>query len=406
MGESYSCAAGGVIVAGKYRRPSWRRASTAFTWGTIPVSNTLDGINPSNNPIYNSDYPSRPVWRLTNAVGGICNGSGNNLFPYSGAIWDESTGRLILPLQGGHGDHGGNDPYDVRLYDDIPNWVMRRPPSGALPLIAGGLPAGSTPQNTSFLLADGQEHSGVYADGRPRSMHSYRLHSYVPGIGPVMSGLGGIYPSGQASLAQTWSLDETSWEWTYRTTRSGYASGYVMEGASIYDPTRNRVWWLGAGLSRLWWLNLDTWTWVDTGHDKNTSGGTSLIYCKEIDALFEGCAYYTNDFAVWNPATGVQYQPAIIGAAPHSIDGNGGMAWCNSLQCMVILGSTGQIYTLTPGANPFTDAWTWGQITVAGTPSAQYSGGGTTSRFQYSERLNGFILLNSTAEQPYFLALD
>jgi len=76
------------------------------------------------------------------------------------------------------------------------------------------------------------------------------------------------------------------------------------------------------------------------------------------------------------------------------------------MRCMVLLGSTGQIYTLTPGANPFTDAWTWGQIAITGAPSAQYSGGGTTSRFQYSARLNGFILLNSTAEQPYFLPLD
>lgn len=375
-------------------------------WGILPVTNTLNDLDPDANPLYNADYPSRAVWRLTNAQGGITNGaSNNNLFAYSGMAWDEENGVAWLPLQGGHGDYGGNEPYKVRLYDDSPAWEMPRGPSGSLPLIAGGLPAGSTPYGNTFLLGDEQEHSGVYADGRPRAMHSYRLNVHVPGVGMVATGLGGIYASGQASLPQTWLMDEATCEWTRKNDRAGGMMGGIMGSAAAYDKSRHCVWYLGSGASSLWHLNLSTWVWTPSTAYKNTGGDTGLIYADNIDTLIEFASYYALKFQVWNPATQTTYTPTVIGTMP-AMDGNTGVTWCSSLGAMVVSGADGALAAIYPGADPFTDPWTVGSIATTGSPSPQYTGGGTLNRFVYMARLNGFFLLNAAGERPYFLPLD
>lgn len=72
--------------------------------------------------------------------------------------------------------------------------------------------------------------------------------------------------------------------------------------------------------------------------------------------------------------------------------------WSNST-------NTTQITTLTPGANPRTDAWTVSTLPVSGanavTPSARVSQG-TYGRFAYSPRLGGFLVFNSTSGSHYF----
>ncbi len=402
MDDLYSTSSGGVISAGRYYNPLWRRSLTANTWTTIPASNYVTSIDPDKTATYNADYPSRAVWRRT--ATGDTNGTGVNVLPYSGATWDEQHGVFWLPLGGGHGDYAGNESYKIRLFDDTPSWSMPLPPSGSVPFITGGLPAGATPQGNSYLLDDGAETSGVYKDGRPRSMHSYRLHVYVPNIGNIMCNQAAQFIS-TAATNKTWLQNPTTAEWEYKVTRTGYAVGTNMEGSSTYDSTRNLVWYLGAGFSALWSLDPTTWTWVESANQKNTSGGTGLFYCSGKDCLFEVCSYYTNKFAVWNPSTKTQYTPNVSGTAP-SFDGNSGITWCTKLGCIVVLVSGGALYTLTPGANPYTDTWTWGTLPVSGAPSALYSGGGTLSRFQYSQRLDGFILLNSLSELPYFFPLS
>lgn len=401
-----------LFIGGRETRATWRLAMSANTWGEIPTT-LLSSIDPKNSLTHNPNYPSVAPWNRT-ASGNVNKPSVDAVMvAYCGGAFDDATGTFWLPLGGGHADSGDNASYKINLNVESPSWSMVRPPSGSTTLIAGGLPSGSTAQGSSFLLDDGQETSGVYADGRPRAIHSYRKHVYLPGVGPIMAVQGGTFTSVGESTKKTWSMDESTGEWTHHSTADAmtYVGG-SSGGSACLDTTRNKVLWLGAGTgSRLYRLDHTAWAWSQVSADTNAAtGDVSITYIHEHDIVFEVCAYFSNGFCVRDAATGAITYPSVTGTPP-TMDAAYGHAWVPDVGMVFCVGKT--LYKLTPTGNAKTDAWAWSVLAADNaslpTDTGSKSSGGTGgmySKFGYSARLGGLYRFTNYTDKPWFYATE
>ena len=387
VGDSYGVASGGVIAAGRYHWPAWRRAMQPGTWAQVP-GNKLSDINPANNPAINPNYPSAAPWSGDTGFAAVVSA-------WCGACWDDGTCTFWLPLQGGHNDYFGNEPYKTTLLADTPAWSMLRNPTGAV-------------GNTGGTFNDGLESTGVNWDGRYRACHSYNKPVYVPGKGPIMTILSSTSPN-PSGPNYTLLLNETTGEMTHVSTLSA-AGG--PDGGSAYDQTRNRIWWIGSNGARLSYLDCDTWAWttLSDGTYHNDYSHQGLVYIPGKDVLLN-LSDGTGVISVFTTA-GIRYQPGVTGAGAVSLGGSAGAKWSESLGCVLIWNNstnTTQITTLTPpSGDPLTQPWILGTLPVSPsntvTPTAR-SGNGTYGRFQVSERLGAAILINAVDQQIYAFAV-
>lgn len=408
--DTYSIASGAAFRAGRGAPapaaglPSWRTGRAALTWMEVPAGNLLSDVDPSNDPAYNPNYPARAPWRRT--ASGNTNYSNNNaaLIAYCGTCYDDATGRVLLPLGEGHSDGAANEPYVFTAAADVPMWSMMRPPSGSVPLIAGGLPAGSTPQGASFLLDDGKETTGVYADGRPRAIHSYRKHVYVPGKGPVLSVQGGTFSSA-GDAKRTLLLNETSWEWTqvatlaYSSTSSGCGS--------CYDPVRRKLYIAMPGSSRMIRIDVDSWASdLLTPAAIVNSSNAAAIYASDLDRVIH-IGSGSDPLRVVHPDTGAVSIP-VVPALPVALVAAMGLDWVPGLGLVVHpMEASGAVYLLRPPANGAdTGAWTAETLATVGTPPGGMSGLGWWSKFFYSAKLRGLFRFHAANAKPWFLPLE
>jgi hypothetical protein len=386
VSNTYTVSSGQAIRAGWSYLPAWRSEMAPHTWALVP-GNKLSDIDPAANAAINPNYPSAAPWAATSGLPAI-------VTAWNGACWDDASATFWLPLQGGHSDYAGNEPYKNCLFADTPAWSMLRNPTGA---------TGNT-----GTLNDGQEASGVYFDGRRRAIHSYNKPVYVPGKGPLVSVQGNTSYTANGPN-DTLLLNETTGEMTKVATLAAPGS-QSSGGACCYDPTRNRVWWIGSGDGRISYLDCDSWVWttLSGGTNNGVWADSALVYVPGLDVL---CHITSSGIQVFTPA-GIKYTPGITGSGGASLTGSGGAQWCSSLGCILFWhNTTGRdvITTLAPPVNPLTTAWTLGTLAVSGSnavvPTAA-SGNGTFGRFQVSEKLRAAFLLNATNQQIYAFALD
>lgn len=388
VGDSFAVASGGVIAGGRYRWPAWRRAMSAGIVAQIG-SNKLSDINPANNPAINPNHPATPEWQGAGGQSAVVNA-------WCGACWDEQGGRLWLPLSGGHGDYAGNEGYKVRLFDESPAWEMTRPPSGAI----GNL----------LTTNDGQEATGNYSDGRPRAIHSYNKHVYVPGVGPLCIVQGNTAWSAADGSARSLLLNESTGEFTAPVTHPS-AGASTSGAAACYDESRHCVWYRAASDGRMHKLDIASWTWNTNGSWQYDSAWNykKLIYLPEHDVVLQVDEAKTGGFALWNLTAGNYSTPGATNAAPTGLTWGGaaGVAWDGSrlLVWNNTTGYTHKIFTLTPGAS-LADPWTWGELSFSGVTPSVAPTNGTYGRFAYSPRLNGCLLQNETTQKTYFFAIE
>lgn len=385
VGYTYTCASGAGIYGGKYNRPAWRRAIAARNWAEVG-GNTLSNVDPKLDEAVNPNYPLNAPWTATTGFSG--------LFAYSGGCYDQDRMVFHLPLQGGHQDYAGNEPYKFDMSVDVPMWVRIRNPSGAI----GNL----------GTLNDGQEATGLYFDGRPRAIHSYNKPVYVPGVGPVIS-VQGNTSYAAAGPNRTLVINENTGEVDLFGATNSYANA-SSGGGACYDPSRHCVWFRGAATGFMSKYDIATDSWSSVGTSHGMSQYVAITYLPDHDCILIVSPAYTNRIAVFDCVTGVITQPSISGsyvgftslegtAQPALIDGTNTVAvWNNSSDTTVI-------NTLTFASNPRTDTWVVGQLSVSGgvTPTAKNSNG-TYGRFFYSRKLDGFGLINATTQNMYFYA--
>lgn len=376
--------------------PPWAANARSGTWVEVPMAATLSSVDPSRSSQYNPRYPSAPEW----------SGSGGQsmiVTAWCGAAYDEATDTMWLGVGGGHRDYAGNEVYRCGFFDSAPTWEMVRPPSGAV----GNL----------LTTNDGRESTGLYADGRPRAVHTYNKWVYVPGVGPVLGVHGNT--SYSAAAGRTWSvfIDPTTGEASFTVDHS--IAGIATAMGACYDQSRHAIWLAPSNTSTIYRYNIPTSGGAHTGSAARAigSGGmsryyTSLTYLPGHDCLLVGQSdedSTSGSWRVFDCATGVAYSPTFNGSAPMG-GGNGKTqprwvpalgavcAWHNS-------SNTTQITKLTPGADPRTGAWTVSALPVSSsnavTPSGRVSQG-TYGRFAYSPRLGGFLVFSSTSGSTYF----
>lgn len=367
---------------------------SANTWALVGA-NTLGDINPRNNPAINPLYPAGTGWGGSQA---------GMILAWNGAAWDEASATLWFPLQGGHADYGGNEPYKIGLGAESPTFIMVRNPSGAIGNVL----------NTD----DGNENSGVYSDGRLRSPHSYNNNIYVPGVGPVITRLAGVYKSGQTGTNKAYKLDEITGEATLICDFSALNSG-TQYGGAAYDAVRNRILTTGIGNTPL--VKIDMTTGIGSivvASDNYITGGAHLKVMQDDDLLMVlhqgGSGYPPAVYIRELSSLNTKIHPTITGAysAGLSLTGHAGLEWDSVNRRFLIWDNatnTTEISTLTPGANPRTDPWVAGVLAVSGsnavTPTAA-APNGTYGRFGYSKKLGGCFLLNSTSQKMYFFATE
>lgn len=387
VNDTYTAASGAGIYGGKYNWPLWRRSIAAQHWGVIP-SNTLASIDPEDNPAYNPNYPAPAPWHGTL-------GQEAMITAWCGGCYDSDGDVLWLIQGGGHGDYGGNEPYKLDLSLDSPDFVMVRPPSVSM----GG----------------GTGVDGLADDGRPRSTHTYNKSVYIPGVGPALGALGLTYPN-LLGVNNPFVFSPVTGEVTRVGPTNPYEGASQLDAAGVcYDSLRNCIWIQGTGRNDMTRWNMDTDTfdrYINTGSGR--SGYVSLEYMPDHDCIVMLHSNAPYGMRVFDCATGTMYSPTITGSFPSGItvssmsgaqpryvqSGQFFAVWNNST-------NTTAITIFNVPANPRTGTWTVGQLPVAGgntvTPTVR-TPNFTYGRFFYSQKLDGFGLINGVTEQPYFYA--
>lgn len=361
------------------------------------MANTLASINPINNPAINPNYPSAPEWAPND-------GSFETVVTaWCGAAFNEDQAEMWMGIHGGHTDYAGNEILACSFSSETPTWRMVRKPSGAI----GNL----------LHTDDGLEATGVYSDGRPRSIHTAGKWCYVPGAGPVLMTLGGGAWQ-PARGGKNWAafVNESTGESSFTSVPEGV--GLVDNSGACYDSRRRAVW---VGIrNRGSLLRYDVpasggahaGSYTNVGAGDAGYGNQNLCYMPAHDCILHADSFDDDTNSRWRVfdcATGVWHKPAFNGslAGPLSV-GTGQLRWVPSLGAACFWDNqtrTTLITKVTPGTNPRTDAWTISSMPVSSanavTPSAR-TPHGTFGRFAYSALLGGFLLFNNTAGPTYF----
>lgn len=393
VNETFSGALGATLYLGRAApalgRPAWRTAMTINTWANLPGA-AFSTFNPELNPAINPGFGGTSPWHASNGFAGKSNA-------WCGRAWDEATGTLWAPLDGGHADWGGNEPFRSCLFVDTPTWDMLRNPSGSLP--------------GAITINDGAEATGLFtADGKLRPGHSYNNNVYVPGVGPVVTRGEFVYLSGQAGFKRAYKIHETTGEATLLCDWSALAGAGSGTGGATYDASRHCVWFMGTGNAGL--MKLDMTTNVATvalAANNYNNNYARLVYLPTIDmvAVFHngGGGYLASKFYLIDVANGFTIiQPTLTGSYSAGLNLNGqvGADW-DGTKFGLWNNSTNrtEISTLTPTGNPRTAPWAWGVMTVGGsnavTPTTAMSNG-TFSRFGHSTKLGGWYLQNAVSD--------
>lgn len=385
--DSYTLNADGSCYVGRFKVPAWIRNQASETWGIVPLAKKWSDVNPDNDPLVNPNYPAAAPWKAAGSFNARAT-AWNGQTSYGGVIYD--------PPAGGHNDWAGNDRYKLDLRSDAPSVVRLVNPSGAI--------------GNEITLDDGQEPSGLYSDGQPRSPHNYNAPVYFqPTNKVVLAVLGtGLYKSGSAGTraAAVFNADTGAFEGLTSEAPSGTGTPSPM--ASCYDGNRQLIWYRGAGTARFATLNPTTNEWVNRGNQTALSGSISFCYIQDHDVIFVVNGVYGNKFAIFDCSTYQYYQPAISGSfvgmalngtcQPHYIGGGKLAFWNNDT-------NTTQINILSFSGDPRVATFTVSQLPVSPsntvTPTIKVPNG-TYGRFQWHPTLGIYTVLNGMSQDLYF----
>jgi hypothetical protein len=367
-------------VTPRVTTPAWRSSMAARTWKKIGA-NTLDSLNPDNNPALNPNYPATK-WRGNSGFSSI-------ITAWNGGAFNRLTNTLRLN-GGGHADWSGNEMYDIDISAENPTWVMARAPSGAI----GNL--GS--------LNDGNEGSNVYFDGRPRSAHSYNNLVWVGR--EFYNLLGSQYITGDSGSRLF--RHRSDWE----------SLGIVGFGAAsqfagiCYDSLRNQLVMSTTTNVPLRTFNLSTGAFASTSKSHNIGSYQRLVYVPTHDVVVVLNDNYTNRFSIYDfgrTAASALPQPPVNGTIPGTRHQTG--EWVPSLGAVVCWSGGTGFDLLTPPAsgNPATTAWTWSRLEASASntvsPDAP-TANGVWGRFFHSPDLRVLGVINGTTQQINVFALD
>lgn len=232
MGESYSCASGGVIYAGRFSAPG----ITNYVW-----TPARDG----NGNVISSDWAGLPLNTWLDVAGGVLNdviqtphlltaagadGAGAIVAAWGGAAWDAANNRMYLS-GGGHGD---SHCCETGIY-------MVDTASLKFSRVADRQPVSQQQgwNGTAFVDTNSQApYSIPLKNGVPSSWHTYNGNVFIP---PSVMGNtnGGVFTMGSAR--STYNLDTHTYSTTHWNTPEHDSLDWsnqaaFLDGHVIYAP--------------------------------------------------------------------------------------------------------------------------------------------------------------------------
>lgn len=398
-----SVASGATARAGRAGGglPSWYVSQTARTWKVVPTANTLMSIDPASRADLNPNYPGAAPWRGAGGFGAILDAYGS-LQPSS------TDGNIYAALFGGHTDYAGNEMVGIDLMAEAPAYRLIRRPSGSLP-------------DAAITYMDGQEATGVYSDGRARSVHPYNAMVHAPGNKIFLSRVGASYYTAGATARKCFYIDCVTGEHTLLQDYSAVSgSDGSPEGGACIDLTRNCAWHIGNhAANKLLRTDLTTGETTAVGGSNSWVGGRSqLIHLTGPDLI----AMLTNisggtGLILVNPTTGAAKRVVPISGTPPAgwsgATGYSGASWSPELGGIAMWdhdSNTTEIALLTPPADPWNGTWTIGSVSVdpsnTVTPTTRISSSiRTDGKFGYLPAMGCFYLQNRTADPLYVFKL-
>lgn len=305
-------------------------------------------------------------------------GSASVMTAWCGGAYDTKRDRLII-WGGGHHDYAGNEIYVF----DIATLAWSR----------------LTDRSQDV---GGDEASGYYPDGLPRSRHTYDYIQYVPSIDRFCSfGGTGLFPSGQGGVANVDCFDFDTLTWERKADTLSASIGAV----SSVDPTNGHAWLQGAGNGlplAEWDPQADTWT----AHVKEPSGWFTYSHTADIDAKRQKLvAIGGGEVVVWD-LTAPSSDPIRLqtsGATTIQEAGNPGVAYDPVSDRIVAWNGGADVYTL----DLDTAAWELHQPAADNTvmPTSA-AANGTYGRFRYVPSKNVFVVVNAIDQDVYFYKLS
>lgn len=356
-GYTYNTVSSGSIYGGKFGPPAWANGVVSGQRVALPNSTlTSSGVGWSGTaPGGTGNYQTI----ITAWGGGILNTTG----VYHGGAF--IPGVFVVIFGGGHGDYAGNELYAYGpMHSDSPIWRRLTDPT---------LPA---PTN---VARDG--------NGKPVSRHTYDTLVYLPAQNKMLCiGAPGYYSVGFAfnsgdifdfnvnpSSTNPWSSVDTGFP--------GFTGGGTISLMSGYDTVSNKAWGIGQGnATKLCSFDPATSTWSSYYKDNPSGPGNNkaaLASSKGLFVFMNGTTVYAQDI---NSPNSVLYTPTVSGTAPAT--GSNALDWDSVGGYFVCLTDSGDMYKLTPGANPATDTWTWTNTTTNGVTMPSPSTNGVYGRFR------------------------
>lgn len=294
---------------------------------------------------------------------------------WSGGVYDRDRDRMVV-WGGGHADYSGNEVYAFDL--ESLAWSRLNDPS---------------------LDVGGDEASGYYPDGLPRSRHTYDYLVYVPELGSMCSAGGaGLWMSGQIGVANFDCFDFDALQWTsFAPTPEG-----SIGGIADYDPVAGRVAYVaGPGIRYLTDYDVATDTWTTHG-DNFTNGGlgyalTGRVHPTARSFVAAGAsALYAWDLDV---AGGVVETTLAPANTPPGFDrANPGFDYDASLDRLVWWGGGTSVWSLD------LEGMTWVEHPAAPESTVvppEPVTNGTFGRFRYAIAADVFVLVNATNQNVF-----
>jgi len=302
---------------------------------------------------------------------------------WSGGAYDSKRDRLIV-WGGGHADYSGNEIYVFDVNTLV--WQRLTNPSADV---------------------GGNEISGYYPDGQPRSRHTYADLQYLGPPFDRFCAFGGasLYPaSSVVPNVDCFNFDTVQWS-RYRD-KPQPGNGYGE--CSAYDPVRGHGWSHGvASGSRLREFDPIANTWTLRG--ELGSAGDVYLASAEIDPVRRRFIAIGGAFGLavsWNidaPGTLTRTNLATTGATSIQNEESFGLTYDSASDRFVAWNGGADVYVLN------LDTLVWSRVSPAATnqviPTAA-NRNGTFGRFRYMPSKNAFIVVNQTYEDVYIYKLS
>jgi chitodextrinase len=357
------------------------RAIAAFSVVTLSIglaatvtAHPIDTLQPGQwYRVPNSNLTSVAAQNVPGSFGSI-------MGAWSGGAFDTTRNRLII-WGGGHSDYGGNEIYafDVASL----TWVRLTEPSTNL---------------------GGDEATGYYPDGKPRSFHTYDYIQYVPSIDRFCSfGNSAPYPYATKSTSNIDCFNFDTRQWEPRRGNLPDGAWGTPAVASAYDPTTGHVFVLGMlGSSVL----AEFTPLTNTSVVRSSPNYTGYYVTADIDSTRRRfVAIGSGQQFAWNitgSGQATRTTLATTGATEIVNAQAPGLAYDPISDRMVAWSGGADVYTLNLDTNVWTKHAPASTNTVVPTAAA---GNGTYGRFRYMPAYNAFIAVNRVTDDVYIYKL-